>query len=358
MTDEPRLPAKSSRPSSIRRRPRSVDEFIAQGAPDEPAEPAEPAPAAPQPAAPAIPAPAADRTRTASPAGRIALLVAAAALVLSLVVGQRLRELGSDLAYLQQTLSATPPAAPAPAAAVPAATPAGPGPATWRRWLALSDLKLARQALADGRDQHGLEALNSAAAQLQKLGPEAGPELAALQRIRTGIAALPVLSPETLDGQLEQLESVWVQIAAQTRVRETTGSSWLPDWLSEGWQALVGEDAPADPASGEAGRELQVRLYRLRRALRYGEQAHFRTSAADLRRHLTPLFIDWKEGRSWLLWVQNLEQLPLHRDLTALDELLVDLTGQLDREFCRSSVGDGSAGCADRDGTGGPAAVL
>lgn len=291
--------------------------------------------------------PAAPPVRAASPLGGIGLALAVGALALVLLGGQRLREHDrqlsdlqaavADLSGTQQTLLQE---AATRAAAPPTVVDPGPGPATWLRWLALDDLQLARQALAEGREANGVQALASAQAHLARLGGNAAAELESLGGFRDRLVDAGVLSPATLDARLIQLEADWRQLAAQTRPEP----GWLPAWLADGWRAVSGAAGPSPDDLAGTG-ELRRLSDRLRQALVQGDGSAFAAGVAAMERQLTPLFIQAPGGRTWLMWLRELEKTPVRHDLAALDALIAGLSGRLVRDLCRSGANGQPEGC-------------
>jgi hypothetical protein len=309
---------------SIRRRPASVDAFIAAGAPDE--EAVSPA----QPAAPSISA----APPAATPSWNGALYLGVGLGVVALGVALL------DLSWITGLLAppVRPAALPAPGPASPSALPpaaAAIGPRAWVRWLTLNDLQLARQRLLSGRDELGLSSLEAAKRHLALLGRDGASERALLDQLMGQIRATPLLSLGQLDRDMEGLMQTWVKVNYGPQPGQADGS-WIPvpDWVVSSWHELTGSEQTQNAGLNAADRRLLTLLDRLRwLALEVDEQG-FWEAAARLEGLITPVFQAQPEGQHWLVWVRRLQQWPLRRKMTELDGLIARLAGQVTEAIC------------------------
>jgi len=300
---------------------------------------------------------------------------------MALLERERLDNQGQTLAELSRSLESrnlspapatvTSPPAAEPATALPPETlqlavpppqaAAVLGPSTWLRWLALTELKLARQSLAERHEEPGAALLASARGSLERLGEGAEAERSQILELETEFAATPVLDLKKLDRDLDNLHSTWLQIASKSDTHRNDSWFVLPEWLYLLW----GQTAEASEAqSVEAGdtdtdRQLLTGIEQLRRLAWRGDREPFTRALANLEIWLAPNFKNDPLGQSWLAWLSSLGQHPLQHDLSGLDALIERLSSALEEDLCAHTP-RGTEGCvpimsaAKADGTDPP----
>lgn len=191
------------------------------------------------------------------------------------------------------------------------------------QWLAITDLQFARHDLLLGLNDSAQKSLILAKVNLDSLGAKFADESTSLDRIIANLRETQILSLGQLDRDLENLKEIWFKVVSESYLKKNKG---MFNWFSDNSKRATHQELFDELATTEEGRYLNALLDRIKWLALWGDEQGFHQASISLETFLGKKFLESSEAKTWVVWLRELQRLPLRHDVTEINALIVRLS--------------------------------